>query len=70
MRKIFASTANDVIRLSQLLAPESHFPIAERIAGDLNRFLDGITADRFARSQIPSSSTTLSPRSCNVSAQA
>jgi len=38
--------ANDVIRLSQLLAPESRFPIAERIAGDLNRFLDGITADR------------------------
>lgn len=38
--------ANDVIRLSQLLAPESRFPIAERIASDLNRFLDGITADR------------------------
>ena len=38
--------ANDVIRLSQLLAPDSRFPIAERIAGDLNRFLDGITADR------------------------
>ncbi len=38
--------ANDVIRLSQLLAPESRFPLAERIAGDLNRFLDGITADR------------------------
>lgn len=38
--------ANDVIRLSQLLAPESRFPIAARIADDLNRFLDGVTADR------------------------
>ncbi len=37
--------ANDVIRLSQLLAPESRFPLAERIASDLNRFLDGVVAD-------------------------
>ena len=37
--------ANDAIRLSQLLAPGSRFPLAERIAGDLNRFLDGVVAD-------------------------
>lgn len=37
--------ANDVIRLSQLLAPDSRIPIATRIAEDLQRFLDGIAAD-------------------------
>lgn len=38
--------ANDVMRLSQLLAPETRIPVAARIAEDLNRFLDGIEADR------------------------
>ena len=38
--------ANDVMRLSQLLAPEVRIPVAARIAEDLNRFLDGIAADR------------------------
>lgn len=38
--------ANDVIRLSQLLVPETRIPVAARIAEDLNRFLDGIEADR------------------------
>jgi len=37
--------ANDVMRLSQLLAPDSRFPLAARIADDLSRFLDGITSD-------------------------
>ncbi len=38
--------ANDVLRLSQLLAPDVRIPVAARIAQDLNRFLDGIEADR------------------------
>lgn len=38
--------ANDVLRLSQLLAPDVRIPVAGRIAEDLNRFLDGIEADR------------------------
>jgi hypothetical protein len=38
--------ANDVMRLSQLLAPEVRIVIAPRIAQDLNRFLDGVEADR------------------------
>ncbi|MDO8835069.1 MAG: hypothetical protein Q7V01_05710 [Vicinamibacterales bacterium] len=38
--------ANDVIRLSQLLAPDVRVPLATKIAGDLNRFLDGLAADR------------------------
>jgi hypothetical protein len=38
--------ANDVLRLSQLLAPDVRIPVAARIAEDLNRFLDGIEADR------------------------
>jgi len=38
--------ANDVMRLSQLLAPEVRIPVATGIAEDLNRFLDGIEADR------------------------
>ena len=38
--------ANDVLRLSQLLAPELRIAVAPRIASDLNRFLDGIEADR------------------------
>ena len=38
--------ANDVLRLSQLLAPEVRIPLAARIGDDLNRFLDGLTADR------------------------
>ena len=38
--------ANDVLRLSQLLAPDVRIEVAPRIAQDLNRFLDGIEADR------------------------
>jgi hypothetical protein len=38
--------ANDVLRLSQLLAPDVRIDVAPRIAQDLNRFLDGIEADR------------------------
>ncbi len=38
--------ANDVLRLSQLLAPDTRIPVVERIAQDLNRFLDAIEADR------------------------
>jgi hypothetical protein len=38
--------ANDVIRLSQLLTPDLRVPLAARIADDLNRFLDGLAADR------------------------
>lgn len=38
--------ANDVLRLSQLLAPETRIPLAARIAEDLDRFLDGIQSDR------------------------
>ena len=38
--------ANDVMRLSQLFAPELRIPLATRISDDLNRFLNGIEADR------------------------
>jgi hypothetical protein len=38
--------ANDVIRLSQLLTPDLRVPLPARIADDLNRFLDGLAADR------------------------
>ena len=38
--------ANDVLRLSQLFAPDVRIEVAPRIAQDLNRFLDGIEADR------------------------
>jgi len=38
--------ANDVLRLSQLLAPDVRIEVARRIAQDLSRFLDGIEADR------------------------
>jgi hypothetical protein len=34
------------MRLSQLLAPEVRIPLAARIGDDLNRFLDGLAADR------------------------
>jgi len=37
--------ANDVLRLSQLLAPDVRILVAARIAEDLNRFLNGIEAD-------------------------
>ena len=37
--------ANDVLRLSQLLAPLVRIEVAPRIEQDLNRFLDGIEAD-------------------------
>ena len=38
--------ANDVLRLSQLLAPDTRIPLDERIAQDLNRFLDAIETGR------------------------
>ena len=38
--------ANDVMRLAQLLAPETRIILASGIADDLRRFLDGIKADR------------------------
>jgi hypothetical protein len=38
--------ANDVMRLSQLLAPDVRIPLAAKIGNDLRRFLDGIEADR------------------------
>lgn len=38
--------AIDVLRLSPLLAPDVRIELAPRIAQDLNRFLDGIEADR------------------------
>jgi hypothetical protein len=38
--------ANDVLRLSQLLAPDIRIPVAGRIAQDLSRFLDAIASDR------------------------
>ena len=38
--------ANDVLRLSQLLAPDTRIAVAPRIAEDLARFLGGIEADR------------------------
>jgi len=38
--------ANDVLRLSQLLAPDVRIEVAPRIAQDLSRLLDGIEADR------------------------
>jgi hypothetical protein len=38
--------ANDVIRLSQLLTPDLRVPLAAKLAADLNRFLDGLAADR------------------------
>jgi hypothetical protein len=31
---------------SQLLAPDTRIPVAERIAQDMNRFLDAIDTDR------------------------
>lgn len=36
---------NDVIRLAQLLAPEMQVALGQRIAGDLDSFLDGLAAD-------------------------
>ena len=44
--------ANDVLRLSRLLAPDTRIPVAARIAEDLNRFLDGIERS-FHRSEGP-----------------
>ena len=37
--------ANDIIRLSQLLAPDTRIPLAAKIAADLKRFLDQLAAD-------------------------
>lgn len=37
--------AKDVLRLSQLLAPNTRIPVGERIAQDLHRFLDAVQAD-------------------------
>lgn len=45
-RKNIRKHANDVLRLSQLCAPDIRIEVAPRIARDLNRFLDAIEADR------------------------
>jgi hypothetical protein len=37
--------ANDVLRLSQLLAPDTRIPAAGKIVADLRRFLDGILTE-------------------------
>lgn len=37
--------ANDVLRLSQLLAPDTRINATERIGADINRFLDGVLAE-------------------------
>lgn len=37
--------ANDVIRLSQLLSPESRIALKPQIAGDLSRFVEDLIAD-------------------------
>jgi hypothetical protein len=37
--------ANDVLRLAQLLAPDTRIAVVEKIAQDLGRFLEGIAAD-------------------------
>jgi hypothetical protein len=37
---------NDLLRQSQLFAPDVRIEVAPRIAQGLNRFLDGIGADR------------------------
>lgn len=47
--------ANDVLRLSQLLAPDDRISIAAKIALDLDRFLDGIKSDR-----------SIDPKSINI----
>ena len=44
--KTIRKHANDVLRLSQLLAPDIRIPLAAKIARDLDRFLDGIVLDR------------------------
>jgi hypothetical protein len=51
--------ANDVLRLSQLLAPDVRIEVAPRIAQDLSRFLDGIEADR-----------TIDPKSLGINSSA
>jgi len=38
--------ANDLLRLSELLAPDVRIEVASTIAQHLNRSLDGIEADR------------------------
>jgi hypothetical protein len=37
--------ANDAVRLSQLLTPDSQIALAAKIAADLNQFLEGVAAD-------------------------
>jgi hypothetical protein len=37
--------ANDALRLSQLLSPETRVPLAARILADVEQFLDGILAE-------------------------
>ena len=44
-----------MLRLSQLLAPDTRLPVAEKIAQDLNRFLDAIETDR-----------SIDPKSLNI----
>ncbi|CAN5222991.1 hypothetical protein BH11PSE9_BH11PSE9_38710 [soil metagenome] len=37
--------ANDVLRLSQLLAPTTRIPLEAKIAGDMRRFVEAAAAD-------------------------
>lgn len=48
--------ANDVLRLTQLLTPNTRIALVEKIAQDLKRFIDGITVD-----------TTINPRALGLS---
>ncbi len=36
---------NDVLRLSQLVAPATHIPLAEKIGDDMARFLTAMASD-------------------------
>ncbi len=52
--------ANDVMRLSQLLSPESRIPAPPKVADDLDRFLKGVTADETYTPKSLGLDTTLS----------
>ena len=44
--KIIRKHPNDALRLSQLLAPDVRIEVTSRVEQNLNRFVDGIEADR------------------------
>ena len=46
--KIIRKHPNDALRLSQLLAPDVRIEVTSRVEQNLNRFVDGIEADRTA----------------------